>query len=238
MSRQILLSAAIAGAIAAMVLTVAQALWVTPLILQAEQYEDAAQGGRDEHHASAAIAEHDHDHDEAWHPQDGWQRTLATTSSNCVMGIGFALMLCGIYALRGQPSVLQGAGWGFAGYLVFFAAPASGLPPELPGTATAELVARQSWWLGTSIATAVGLGLIFLQSRSMLKVIGALLLAIPHLIGAPHPAVDSSLAPEALMTHFRVATLVLNALFWLLLGAATAAAFRRLSGQANTQLHG
>ena len=61
--------------------------------------------------------------------------------------------------------------------------------------------------------------------------IGLLLLAVPHLIGAPHPALPQSLAPEALQTQFRLITIGTNALFWLLLGGLSAAAFKRLSLQ-------
>jgi cobalt transporter subunit CbtA len=231
---RILLSASIAGVLAAMALTVAQTLWSTPLILQAEEFEDAAQTDSVEHHASpASAAEHHHGH--AWQPENGWQRTLSTAASNSVMGIGFALILCGIYTLRPPASFIRGLCWGLAGYVVFFAAPASGLPPELPGTATAELAARQYWWIGTSVATAAGLGLIFLQPRNSLKVTGAVLLAIPHLVGAPHPAVPASLTPETLQTSFRFATLFLNALFWLLLGMLSAVAFRHFAGQQRNQ---
>jgi cobalt transporter subunit CbtA len=229
MFNRILLSASIAGILAALALTAAQATWVSPLILQAEVYEDAAQAAHAEQHEHAAGHDHEHNHDHAWQPHDGWQRTLSTVASNSVMGIGFALILCGMYALRQPASLLHGLGWGLAGYLVFFAAPASGLPPELPGTASAELVARQLWWLGTAASTAAGLGLIFLQSRNALRALGAVLLVVPHLINVPHPAIPASLAPEELQTQFRVASLLINALFWSLLGLLSAAAFRHLS---------
>jgi cobalt transporter subunit CbtA len=143
------------------------------------------------------------------------------------MGTGFALMLCGMYALRQPSGAIHGLLWGLAGYVVFFAAPSAGLPPDLPGTAAAELSARQHWWLGAAAATALGLGLIFLQARKLYKMIGILLLAVPHLIGAPHPALPQSLAPETLQTQFRLITIGTNALFWLLLGGLSAAAFRR-----------
>lgn len=228
MFNRILASAAIAGILAAIALTVAQALWVTPLIQQAEQFEDAAQA-TPEHHESHAVGEHHHE--QAWQPEDGWQRTLATAASNGVMSIGFALVLCGMYALRLPGSMIQGLSWGLAGYFIFFAAPATGLPPELPGTASAELSARQFWWLGTSAATAMGLGLILLQPRNSLRALGAALLAAPHLIGAPHVAVPASLAPEELQTQFRLTAFFINALFWLLLGLLSAALFRHFARQ-------
>ena len=218
MFNRILLSASIAGLLAALALTAAQFVWISPLIQQAEIYEDAAPA-----HAEA------HDHDHAWQPEDGWQRTLFTGASNAVMGIGFALILCGVYTLRQPSGASQGLSWGLAGYVVFFAAPALGLPPDLPGAAVAELSARQYWWLGTAAATATGLGLIFLQPRYPFKIIGALLLAIPHLIGAPRPVSPLSLSPEELQTQFRLIAIFTNALFWLLLGVLSAVVFRRLA---------
>ncbi len=219
MFNRILLSACTAGILAALVLAAAQAIWVTPLIMQAEEIEDAAQ--------QDGAAEHQHA--PAWQPENGWQRTLATLASNSAMGIGYALMLCGMYALRKPASIMHGLGWGLAGYFIFFAAPAGGLPPELPGTASAELAARQYWWLCTSAATAGGLALIFLQSRNMLRSVGAVLIILPHLVGAPHPAVPASLAPEELQTQFRLATIFVNTLFWMLLGLLSVAAFRHFS---------
>lgn len=230
MFNRILLSASIAGILAAVALTVAQAHWVTPLILQAEELEDAAQSARLEHHGpETGVGKHHHE--QAWQPENGWQRTLSTAASNSVMCIGFALILCGMYALRRPANVIQGVMWGLAGYFVFFAAPASGLPPELPGTATAGLFARQLWWLCTSTATAAGLGLIFLQARNSLRVAGAVALAIPHLIGAPQPAAPASLAPEELQMQFRLTAFFVNAALWLLLGSLSAAVFQRLPGK-------
>lgn len=229
MFNRVLLSAFVAGILAALVLTAVQHVWVAPLILQAETYEDAAQAnGHDAHHAGMG----EHHHERAWQPQNGWQRTLSTAASNSVMGIGFALILCGMYALRPPSGAAQGLGWGLAGYVVFFAAPALGLPPDLPGTAAAELAARQHWWLGTAAATAAGLGLIFLQPRKWLLPVGVLLLLVPHLIGAPHPATPQSLSPEALQTQFRLTTIFTNAVFWSMLGLLSAASYRHFSRQA------
>ncbi|MCO5625753.1 CbtA family protein, partial [Pseudomonas aeruginosa] len=63
-----------------------------------------------------------------------------------------------------------------------------------------------------------------------LKLVGAVLLALPHLFGAPQPEVHASLAPEALAQRFVVASLVSNALFWAALGLAAAWLFRRNRG--------
>lgn len=222
MFRPILLSSFLAGLLASLALTLAQALWVSPLILQAETYEEATTPSGHEHG------------DEAWQPENGWQRTLATASANAALGLGYGLMLGGLFALRRPSGPVQGMAWGLAGYAVFFAAPSLGLPPELPGTAAAELGARQQWWLGTALATALGLGLLFLQRQRLVHAAGLLLMAAPHLIGAPHPVLAASLAPEELQMRFRLATLACNALFWLALGVLSALGFRSFSSEADS----
>ena len=58
---------------------------------------------------------------------------------------------------------------------------------------------------------------------------GVLLLAIPHLFGAPQPEVHASLAPAAMGEAFIRASLLTNALFWTALGLAAAWLFRRTS---------
>ena len=54
-----------------------------------------------------------------------------------------------------------------------------------------------------------------------------MLLAVPHLIGAPHPEVHESLAPAALEREFILASLLTNAVFWSALGLAAAWFFAR-----------
>ncbi|HBP3631148.1 TPA: cobalt transporter, partial [Pseudomonas aeruginosa] len=155
---------------------------------------------------------------------------LSTTGGNLVVAVGFALMLAGLFTLRAPGQTWQGLLWGLAGYAVFCLAPSLGLPPELPGTAAADLVQRQYWWIATAAATAVGLALLVFGGNWPLKLVGAVLLALPHLFGAPQPEVHASLAPEALAQRFVVASLVSNALFWAALGLAAAWLFRRNQG--------
>lgn len=208
------LCAAVAGLLAALLLTLAQAVWVTPLILQAETYEQAAEPAT-------------HEASDAWQPEDGWQRALSTAAGNVVLGLGYGLMLVGLYRLRRPSGMGQGLLWGMAGYAVFFLLPGLGLPPELPGTAAAALAARQYWWLGTVLASGAGLALLFLQCRWLWRGAGLLLLVLPHGIGAPQPGWPASLAPEALQSQFYQATLLCNALFWAMLGAVSAGLFAR-----------
>ena len=97
----------------------------------------------------------------------------------------------------------------------------------LRGTAAAELGLRQSWWIATVSATAVGLSLLAFGKHWSLRIGGVLLLAIPHLFGAPQPEMHASLAPAAMGEAFIRASLLTNALFWAALGLAAAWLFRR-----------
>lgn len=224
MIKRIAHTAGFAGLLAALLLTLLQSFWVAPLILQAETYEKVPAVETHEH--AAGTATHSHDA-EAWEPEDGWQRVLSTTGGNLVVAVGFALMLAGLYTLRAPNRTSQGLLWGLAGYATFCLAPTLGLPPELPGTAAADLTQRQIWWVGTAASTAVGIALIVFAGHWLLKVLGVAILAVPHLIGAPQPEVHSMLAPEALEAQFKIASQLTNAAFWLALGLISAWLFRR-----------
>lgn len=219
MIKRIARTAGFAGLLAALVLTLLQSLWVTPLILHAETFESAEPVATHAHDGEAI----DHVHgQEAWAPEDGWQRLLSTGLSNLVVAVGFGLMLAGLFTLRAPGATWQGLLWGLAGFATFVLAPAAGLPPELPGTAAADLLLRQYWWVGTAAATAAGLALLAFGGNGGLRLLGVALLAVPHLFGAPHPDVRGSLAPQALEHEFIVASLLTNAVFWIALGLAAA----------------
>ncbi|MBJ2248299.1 MULTISPECIES: CbtA family protein [Pseudomonas] len=226
MIKRIARTAGFTGLLAALLLTLLQSLWVAPLILQAETYEKAPAVAEVTHEHAAGAAAHTHDA-EAWEPEDGWQRVLSTTGGNLVVAVGFALMLAGLYTLRAPTRTAQGLLWGLAGYATFVLAPTLGLPPELPGTAAADLALRQTWWIGTAASTAAGIALIVFGRNWLLKVLGVAILAVPHIIGAPQPQVHSMLAPEALEAQFKIASQLTNVAFWLALGLISAWLFRR-----------
>ena len=225
MIKRIAQTAGFTGLLAALLLTLLQSFWVAPLILQAETYEKPAATHVHEHDASA-MPGHTHDA-EAWEPEDGWQRVLSTTGGNLVVAVGFALMLAGLYTLRAHTRTSQGLLWGLAGYATFCLAPTLGLPPELPGTAAADLLQRQTWWITTAASTAVAIALVVFGKHWALKLLGAVILVIPHIVGAPQPIEHSSLAPEALETQFKIASQLTNLAFWLALGAISAWLFSR-----------
>lgn len=234
MIKRIAQTAGFVGLLGALFLTLLQSFWVAPLILQGETFESAepaaVQVAPAEHSHEPGVAAHSHSHEhssEAWSPEDGWQRVASTTGANLVVAVGFALMLAGLFTLRAPGRTRDGLFWGLAGFATFSLAPSLGLPPELPGTAAADLQLRQYWWIGTATATAVGLAFLVFARHWAVKVIGAVLLVVPHVIGAPQPEVHSSLAPEALEHQFIWASLITNALFWSALGLLSAWLYRR-----------
>ena len=248
--------ALLAGFAAACVLTLVQVFTTTPLILQAETYEQQtatpeaipAHAVAQHEHAGVHSHEHaqeahtqseDHHHDpEAWAPDDGWQRTLSTASANLLMGVGYALLLVGLYHFRTPTNTMAGLAWGAAGYMSLFVAPSLGLHPELPGMAAADLFDRQTWWLGTALATITGIGLCVFSRSWAVKGMGVVLLSIPHIVGAPLPVVQTSLVPVELQHQFFAASALANAVFWLLLGWISSVLFRHFSGTAVTTVPG
>ena len=225
----------LAGALAGLLLTAVQQVQVSRIILQAEVYEEAAAAKAHEQAHAAASApastgapaaseahQHEHEHADEWEPANGFERTAYTVLANVSMAIGFGLFLAAAILVSGKKVTWRsGLLWGVAGYLVFFVAPSLGLPPEVPGTVAAPLHARQLWWIMTAGLTAAGLGLGVYARHWALKLLGLVLLVVPHLIGAPHPAVPGGAAPEELAQAFIHATALANGIFWLTLGGLT-----------------
>ncbi|MCZ6728957.1 MAG: CbtA family protein, partial [SAR324 cluster bacterium] len=137
-----------------------------------------------------------------------------------LLGVGFGLFLAGAYLIYGgRVGFLRGFLWGLGGFAVFQLAPALGLPPAVPGSPLADVTARQVWWVGTVVASVVGLALVVFSRRNLLRGVGVVVILLPHLIGAPHlgPGVTSPLPPE-LISRFILASLATTGMFWLFLG--------------------
>lgn len=248
--RNVVFIAAIAGLIAGLAMTVMQAFTTDPMILQAEVFENSGAAGHD-HGAAAtdpaapAVSEtepaamtaapaHEHE-EEAWAPADGFERSAYNVLVNLVGAIGFGLILVAASELAGGiVGWRQGVFWGLAGFTVFTLAPGLGLNPELPAMPAADLLARQTWWIGTAVATAGGLYLLFLRNSAALAALGVALLVVPHLIGAPQPVDHATPIPENLHHDFVVATTVTNLVFWVILGAAVSVARARFAEPATS----
>lgn len=209
----------------------------TPLILEAEVYENAeasrepaAAADATAHTHEAGTAEHEHAA-EAWVPADGWERNLYSLGSDVVTGVGYAFLLTAAIVFFGKGADWRrGLLWGLAGFASFSLAPAFGLPPELPGTEAAPLLDRQLWWIGTVVATAAGLFAVARLRNVYGYAIAVVLIAAPHVIGAPHPETPGGLAPEELEHKFVLVAIATSLVFWLVLGALTGAFFKRYAG--------
>jgi cobalt transporter subunit CbtA len=210
--RRTLLAGLLAGLIAGAFATGLQAVRVAPLILAAEVYE------------SAAPATHEHESgDAAWEPAAGLERTGFSLLANIVVGCGFGLLLAGAFAWRESVSgegigARAGLLWGLAGFSIFSLAPSLGLPPAPPGSAEADLAARQTWWSLTVIATGAGLWLAVYGRSWVLRAASLPIVALPHIWGAPVPTGAESSVPAELATQFAIASIVTAGLFWALLG--------------------
>jgi cobalt transporter subunit CbtA len=210
--RRFLASALLAGLIAGLGVTVLQSFTTTPLIALAETYEQAA---------PAAAHAHDHMHDgtpgpeDGWAPADGLERLFFTTLANVVAGVGFAFVLVACLALwSGKASGKAGVVWGLAGFAVFTLAPSLGLSPELPAMNASGLVARQLWWIFAAAATAGGLWLMVFCENPLAIAAGMVALALPHIVGAPHPHDLSAQIPPELAARFAAASIATSAVFW------------------------
>jgi cobalt transporter subunit CbtA len=214
-----------------------------PIIIEAEKYE----GGAPHDHAAGAPA-HDHGdavtttitdgapaqtvaaEEEEWAPADGLERTLYTSLATIVIGVGFGLALLGAMILAGvRIEARTGLAFGVAGFIAVALAPALGLPPEMPGSGAAELGARQAWWFFAVGATALGIAGLILGRNLVLQIGGVVLIALPHLFGAPHPHEFVSTAPAELAGQFVATSLAVTAIFWAVLGYSSGSFYERLS---------
>ena len=215
MTPKIFVSALVAGAIAGLLAAALQFAFVIPLLLEGELYETGARVHFSETGAES-ISES---------PALGWdiQRHGLTVAFNLIAWIGFALIfVAAMVALsrRGwEINARTGAVWGLFAFLAVHLAPAVGLPPELPGTAAAEVGSRYLWWAGTIIATILAFGLMALRPAIGSVIAGAILLLAPHFYGAPHLENYFGVAPPELSALFATRTLAVAAATWVILGS-------------------
>lgn len=212
---RLLFAAFTAGAIAGLAITLVQQLTTTPLILQAETFEKAGAPADGHPHTGGQGATHS----ENSTPSSDLARTALTALTNVILGVGFALILNGCFVLHGR--VVNGRNgllWGLAGFAVFTLGPAIGLPPEPPGMAQGNLLPRQGWWFLAAACTGGGLWLLAFKQGVVAKIAGVAALALPTLIGAPHPGGAPGVVPAELASRFAAASIVLSAVFWSTLG--------------------
>jgi cobalt transporter subunit CbtA len=219
---RLLLTAIAAGLLAGLIMTIVQQWKVVPLIIEAERYETVA-GHSHGDEATGEVASADHDDHEHGGVLFGMSRFGGTLLANLVTGAGYGLLLGGVIAVVGAQIGLQtGLLVGALAWLAVQLLPALGLPPELPGFPTGDLQARQIWWVATVIVSAIALALIAVRGGRLSVAVGLVLIALPHLYGAPVPETDESPLPATLAADYVVASLVSTLVFWLVLGWALA----------------
>jgi len=226
---RLLASVLVSGLLTGVLISAVQHFTTTPIILHAEEYENA--GG--DTHASLmwtdevsggqfylAHGTEEHEGDEGgWAPENGLERAFYTMAANLIAGVGFAALLVAGFHLSGREiNGRTGLAWGVAGFVVFQLAPSLGLPPEVPGSMAAEIGGRQVWWWFAVASTGVGVWLLLMVRALPLHVMGILLIALPHLVGAPQPHEIGGAVPPEIAGHFAAAALATGFIFWAMLG--------------------
>jgi cobalt transporter subunit CbtA len=238
MLKRTLIAAILAGLAAGLVMSVLQHWRLTPLIIAAEQYEN---GAPHDHGAAATPHVHDttnaatelHDHGDGWAPKDGIERTFFTSMTSILTGVGFAALLAGLAQSLGVTlSRKSGVIMGLCGFFAVSLAPSVGLPPELPGMASATLDHRQAWWILTILATATGLWLMLKRKVTWALPLAILLMALPHIVGAPQPPAEASMVPPSLASSFVANSLAANLIFWCVIGYLLGAISEKQQGDA------
>ena len=231
--RNIMFTAFLSAVISGLLLGTLQSFSTTPIIYSAEKYEvteeKALVADAYEHKTSA----HSHaDKASQWGPKEGTERVSYTFLADVLIAFGHSLLLTSFLALiflkfrKPEISWRSGLIIGLGGYLSFYLATIIGLPPEVPGTVAADLHARQIWWTLTIVMTIIGLSTLYLAPNTF-KITGLIFIALPHLIGAPHPEIHGFLnqdnsavtALSQLEQQFLVSTAWINLVYWLVLGS-------------------
>ncbi|WP_380054813.1 CbtA family protein [Falsihalocynthiibacter sp. SS001] len=233
MFKQIFSSALFAGLAAGLISALLQFWLVTPLLLEGEEYETGAKS----HFAGVLIVEGEDqkpveiEEEPAPPTSEVLARHGMTVAMNMIVFTGFALVLVAGFATATTAghviTAKSGILWGLAGFIAIQLAPAAGLYPELPGTPAEDVYLRQMWWITTVIATIVGLALIAFGNRLHWMALGALFLAAPHIIGAPHLEFYAGVAPPELSALFVSRTLAVACATWAVLGGVAGAIWHR-----------
>lgn len=214
MFKQVFTSALIAGLAAGALAALLQLTFVVPLLMEGELYEFSDRVHfRDGQIGSPRLA-----------PQIWGElpRHFGTFGSNLVTYTGFALIMVAAFLLAQKfgkrIDARTGMIWGLAGFLAVNLAPAFGLPPELPGTASAGLIARQTWWLFAALGTVSGVALLGFGRNLGTALLGTVAIAAPQLVGAPHLDAYYGVAPPELATLYAVRSIGVAAVAWVAMG--------------------
>jgi cobalt transporter subunit CbtA len=217
MFKNLLLVGLLAGVLSGSLLTLLQAFTVIPVIHQAEQYEDLLPVSQGEEDAHGHIDGEGKD----WKPNEGWERLGFTWLANVAIGSGFGLMMAGLMSLHRPKTWGQAILFGLAGYYVFFLAPAFLLPPELPGSDSPHLEARQAIWILTVAVSLIGIALSSFTTNPWLSLLGLVGLVAPFMLFGQQDVHSLAPVPLDLIERFTWLTFLTNAIHWLTVSASS-----------------
>ena len=208
MFQKIVVSALIAGFGAGIVHALLQFVFIQPLLIHAELFELGPLPGLDAVTVPRGVI-------------DPLREALNVVFAALVY-TGYALVLLAVMSFaeeRGKTiTARNGLIWGIAGFVTMHLAPAFGLAPDMPGLNAAPVEPRQVWWFGTAAATGIGLWLIAFGRNWAMWGAAIILIAAPHIIGAPLPLMLSNIAPPELAANFAARTLGVALVVWTTLG--------------------
>jgi len=214
MFRQILTGGLIAGFAAGLLAAALHLAFLRPLLLQAELYE----GGVLSHLGTSAGTVPDL-------PGFDLVRDGLSILFAALLYAGYGLLLVAGMALSpnkgAEIGVRRGLIWGVSGWAAVHMATAFGMPPDLPGSAGAELAARQIWWYCTAISTAAALWTITFGRGWAAWAGGIVLILVPQMVGLGlvRPDDFAGPAPPELASEFAARSLGVGLLAWAALGA-------------------
>ncbi len=227
MTGKILSSGLFAGLAGGLFAALLQFTFIVPLIAEGELYEDGTRvhfteiGAQSDAGAPSLVSIMTEDP----------TRHLGTLAFDFVSFTAFAMFLVAGFAIAEKRGHRIDAGrgllWGIAGFVAVHLAPAFSLPPELPGMIAAPLQDRQLWWVGTVLATAAALGLFAYGRSALLAGLGIVLIAAPHIVGAPHYDQYFGQTPPELSSLFVARSLGVGAMAWSVLGLMAGALWAR-----------
>ncbi len=220
MIQRMVTSALVAGIAAGLLAALMHFAFVQKYILLGEEYETGAAV----HYDGVPAAGHDHaahDHGDAG-GADALQRNAMTVLFFALLYAAYGLIMVAGFGLAqhfGQRvTAREGILWGIAGFVAIQLAPALGLAPELPGTAGPDLTDRQVWWAATVACTAVGIALIGYGRKPVWVALAVVLLALPHVIGAPELDAFTGVAPPEVASAFAARSLAVGLAAWSVMG--------------------
>ena len=250
MLKKLLTSALFAGFAGGLIFALLQISLLSPIIIEAELYESGAKhhfegvadrpmaDHADSHGSMAAANDAAHEAGEApvTEPEESWAaRSTRTALSSILTALGFAFLLAAAFGIAERSGIQitarSGVLWGLAGFAGIPLATSLGLPPELPGSVSAALEARQFWWVATAAISVLGIAALAFGKNWAHWGAGLALLALPHIIGAPHTEAFGGVVPPELQGEFVATSLAVSAISWAVFGLLAGYMWARQSDQ-------